>query len=41
MVMRKGGAAEVKTIREAEWRGLHMTEFRAEDMMGVGGGEVS
>ena len=36
MVMRKGGAAEVKTIRETELRGLHVMEFRAEDMIGVG-----
>jgi hypothetical protein len=34
VVMRKGGAAGVKTIREAEYRGLHVAEFRMDDMRG-------
>jgi len=37
MVMRKRGAAGVKTIREAEYRGLHVAEFRTDDMRGGGG----
>jgi hypothetical protein len=36
--MREGRAAEVKTIRETEYRGLHVAEFRADDMRGGGGG---
>jgi hypothetical protein len=34
VVMRRGRAAGVKTIREAEYRGLHVAGFRADDMRG-------
>jgi hypothetical protein len=34
VVIRRGRAAEVKTIREAEYRGLHVAGFRADDMRG-------